>query len=348
MLDRAAVRREFETYAAATHTLNEWIAGARAFALLRGTLASGLFGAVQVPRTVEEIADLTGLEVARVTEVCAALDAHGIVEVADDRYCLTDAFATLSEARQLQPLVARTDYVAVQLGALEALGAPARPYPTLPAATLLAVAQGVTASSSSPLYQAFFPAWLAEQAPEVRERLEAGGRHVEFGCGIGGMLLGLLLIFPALTAVGIEINAEVIAETRRRAGEFGVADRVELRHADARDVTDYAAFDTGMWSQGFFPRESRAATLAALWQSLKPGGLLLVPSYEGGEPPTREERHTARDRDYTLSRLAFGRWDVPALTIPELRAEVEGAGFVFLRLLPISTWQFLLLRRPAL
>jgi hypothetical protein len=50
-----------------------------------------------------------------------------------------------------------------------------------------------------------------------------GGRHLELGCGVGNVLLSLLVAYPGLTAVGVELDPVTLAETRRRAQLLGVA-----------------------------------------------------------------------------------------------------------------------------
>ena len=84
---------------------------------------------------------------------------------------------------------------------------------------------------------------MTEMLPEVAMPLRQSGRYLEVGCGVGGGLLSLLTTFPMVTAVGAEINGDVLAETRRWAVARGVADRAQLLHADARDLDEAAAFD---------------------------------------------------------------------------------------------------------
>lgn len=346
--DPAAIMRELAAYEAASATFNGWVQGAQALALLKGALDAGIFDAARAPRTPAEIAELTGFEEEQVADICATLDAHGIFAREDDRYNLAPDFARLTGAGAIMGLPQLVDIRLVEARTLEAIGAPGRPYTALSTGDLLAVAAGVTyADPASPAVQMLMPAWVSEQLPELHARLTAGSRHAEFGCGIGGALLALPLMYPRITAVGFEINAQVIAETRRRAMALGLTDRVELRHADVRDIGDEAAFDTVQWSQGFFPAETRAAALAAARRALKPGGYLFVPGFEGGEPPaTTEGLREPQGQAYLRSRLVYRRWGIPTPTADELRAELEGAGFEFVRAAPFGLWQFLLARRP--
>jgi hypothetical protein len=84
-------------------------------------------------------------------------------------------------------------------------------------------------------------------------------------------------------------------------------------------------------------------------RALKPGGYLWLPGAEAGEPPeTDEALHGPQGRAYTLGRLVYSRWGIPVPTAAELQAEMEAAGFAFVRFMPFAPWQFLLVRRPRL
>jgi ubiquinone/menaquinone biosynthesis C-methylase UbiE len=189
---------------------------------------------------------------------------------------------------------------------------------------------------------------VSAMLPELRARWDAGARHIEFGCGAGGSLLGFAAAHPRLTAVGVEINGAILPETRRRAEAIGVADRVELRQGDALDGAEVAAYDSALWAQQFFAAAGRPAMLAALRRTLKPGGFLIVPTFVPSEPPASDAAlHTPAGQAYALSRMRFGRWGIPALTTDELRAEAEAAGFIYLTRAPFSTFFLLLFQRPA-
>ena len=109
-----------------------------------------------------------------------------------------------------------------------------------------------------------------------------------------------------------------------------MTDRVELRHVDARELRDEATFDTVQWSQFFFPRDSRAATLAVIYRALRAGGYLLVP-LAMSVPNTPEQLHSPAGRVTSINQLVFGCWGVDWLNDDEVRTEVEGAGFTIIR-----------------
>jgi hypothetical protein len=92
----AAGREALLVYGAAGRTLNGWISGARALALLRGALSSGIFDAARTPSTVREISAATGVERSRVADACLAIEAHGVFDRDGESYRLSEDFAALA------------------------------------------------------------------------------------------------------------------------------------------------------------------------------------------------------------------------------------------------------------
>ena len=328
---REALQRELLAYGAAGQTLNEWISGARALALLRGALSSGVFDAARTPSTVAGISAATGVEEPRVADACLALEAHGVFERDGESYRLSEDFAVLASPDALQSL---SDLLAKErvLGrALEsAASSRGAAYTELTSEDASAMALGVGMRPSSPTARALWASSLAGMAPEMLRLWEGGGRQLEIGCGAANALLRLLATLPRLSAVGVEIDGGAVALARRRARELGVDDRVELRHADARHLAEEASFDSANWSQQFFPAEGRGEVLASACRALTPGGYLLATLF--GDPPgSAEVLRESAGRSYALDRLAYGGWGVPVLGVEELREQMEGAGFEVLR-----------------
>ena len=345
-MDLDTALQQVQPWFAATATIENWAVGARALAMLRAALSSGVLDAARSMRTAGELAALTGIEATQMADMCAALHAHDVLDRVGEGYMLSSTFATLLAPDAYQSLSALIDIRMVEARTIASAGAPARAYTTLATEDLLAVAEGVTGQPTAQSFRNIFSAFIAGTMPEIHAILEAGGHWGEFGCGVGGGLLTILLLYPACTAVGLEINAQVVRETQKRIAALGIVQRAEVRHADVRDVTDEAVFDAGFWSQSFFPRASRAAALTAITRALKPGAYIYVPGFEGGEPPDGAEPRGPEQRSYALSRLVYDRWDIPTLTAPELRAELEAAGLEFVRYAPVLAWQYLLMRRP--
>lgn len=76
----------------------------------------------------------------------------------------------------------------------------------------------------------------------VQQRLEAGGRVADVGCGHGASSIILAEAFPAATVTGFDYHVGSVEAARKRAAEAGVDDRVSFEVADARE---YPAPDGG-------------------------------------------------------------------------------------------------------
>ena len=258
-----------QAFGAASQQLNAWVAGEQALALLRAAHAAGILAAVGTPRTADEVAGATGVDGGRVADILRALDAHGIVEREGATYRLAANFALLSAPTAFQTLPDLLGRSAMLARVLETSATPDHDYTALSAEDALALARGAAPNPLSPAFVAYMDP-VAAQLPELRARWEAGARHIEFGCGAGGALLGFVAAHPRLTAVGVEIRGAILAETRRRAEAIGVADRVELRHADALDGAEANTYDSAFWAQQFFATSDRPAMLAVLLRALRP------------------------------------------------------------------------------
>ena len=92
---------------------------------------------------------------------------------------------------------------------------------------------------------AFFrPGYVAELVSNwipalegVHEKLTAGARVADVGCGLGSSSLLMAEAYPATTVVGSDYHAESIERARKRAAEAGVGDRVAFEVAAAQTFT---------------------------------------------------------------------------------------------------------------
>ncbi len=90
-------------------------------------------------------------------------------------------------------------------------------------------------------YRTFYrSSLLTEWLPAVEglvERLSAGIRVVDVGCGLGSATILLAEAFPASTFVGVDYHEESVRRATAAAQEAGVADRVRFEVADATSYT---------------------------------------------------------------------------------------------------------------
>jgi SAM-dependent methyltransferase len=69
----------------------------------------------------------------------------------------------------------------------------------------------------------------------VDDRLQAGAKVADIGCGHGSSTILLAQQYPSCEIVGFDYHAESIETARKRAAEAGVADRVRFEVASAQD-----------------------------------------------------------------------------------------------------------------
>jgi SAM-dependent methyltransferase len=343
-MDREAYEEDFRRFQAAGRRFHEWASGARALALLRGALSSGVFDAARTPSTVEEISAATGVDEARVADLCLALEAHGVFEREGDSYLLSERFRVLASPDAPQSLPNLLAKERVLERALEGAASTGGSYTALSSEDVLDMAVGTGMRPSSPTTRAFWGSAVASTMTELHGIWEGGARHLEIGCGAANALLSVLATHPRLSAVGLEIDGATVAEARRKAKELGVVDRFEVRHADARELTEQVSFDTAQWSQQFFPAEGRQEVLARAFRALKPGGYLYATMF-GEAPESVEELREPAGRSYALDRLLYGCWGVPVRSAEELRVELESAGFEVVRTTPPPPFNPLMVSR---
>jgi cyclopropane-fatty-acyl-phospholipid synthase len=107
-------------------------------------------------------------------------------------------------------------------------------------------------------------------------RLTPGERMLDVGCGWGA-LLRFAARHYGVSGVGITLSEKQHAHARRRAAEDGLADRVDIRLQDYRDIGAQERFDK-IVSVGMYEHVGRANLplyFATLCDHLKAGGLVL-------------------------------------------------------------------------
>ncbi|GAB3942773.1 hypothetical protein GCM10027614_30410 [Micromonospora vulcania] len=322
----------------ARQSLDTWIAGAQILALLTAVDEQGWTGFLAEPRDLDALAEFSGLPPARLHDLLAALEAHGVVQQQDGTVRLSPSFEALAADDAmigLSDVLAGAALMNRQVRtAAEASGALA-----LTDADALVLARAVGARVT-PVTRTVYGNLLTTQLTEMAEAAQTG-RWLDVGCGIAGATLTMATLFPQLRALAIELVPLVAAEAVRRAEALGVADRVEIRRADARDIDEQGTFTGAFWAQPFFPESARTATLAMIRRALKPGALLLVQELE---PEPQETDRPA----YALRRLVYQGWGAPfGRTAEQLAAEAESAGFDLVRVASTDVGRFVILRRPA-
>ncbi|MGH7341680.1 MAG: class I SAM-dependent methyltransferase, partial [Candidatus Rokuibacteriota bacterium] len=88
----------------------------------------------------------------------------------------------------------------------------------------------------------FRPGYAASLCPQwipaldgVEDKLRAGGRVADVGCGHGASTIVLAKAFPKSTFAGFDYHGPSIEVARQRAKDAGVADRVTFERAPAKE-----------------------------------------------------------------------------------------------------------------
>jgi len=129
----------------------------------------------------------------------------------------------------------------------------------------------------------------------VAGALKPGDRAIDATCGNGYDTIFLAsLTGPSGTVIAIDVQANAIAETRRRINAAGMDDgRVRFIHGCHTSMGDHVAPGTAavvMFNLGYLPggdhmvttrAETTPAALDAASTALRPGGLLVVTCYPG-------------------------------------------------------------------
>jgi 2-polyprenyl-3-methyl-5-hydroxy-6-metoxy-1,4-benzoquinol methylase len=111
--------------------------------------------------------------------------------------------------------------------------------------------------------------------PGMTEKLTAGGRVADVGCGHGAAAILLARAYPQASIHGYDFHDRSIAVARQRAGQAGLGGRIRFETLDA---TSYPAggFDLICLLDTLHDLGDPAAALAHARNALAPGGAVLV------------------------------------------------------------------------
>jgi cyclopropane-fatty-acyl-phospholipid synthase len=149
----------------------------------------------------------------------------------------------------------------------------------------------------------------------------AGRSVLEIGCGWGGLAEALAEAGARVTA--ITISGEQHAEATARLSAAGVADRAEVRLQDYRDTGGTYDAIVSVEMIEAVGEENWPAYFGALWQRLRPGGVVVIQAI------TIAEQHYAH---YRANPDFIQRYIFPGGMLPTARlmqGHAEAAGFAF-------------------
>jgi ubiquinone/menaquinone biosynthesis C-methylase UbiE len=108
-------------------------------------------------------------------------------------------------------------------------------------------------------------------------RLGPGDRVLDCGFGFGDQDILWAQSFRPNQIVGLNITASQVVLARRRVGEAGLADRIDLREGSATAIPfDPASFDVVVALECAFHFRTRERFFQEAWRVLRPGGRLVT------------------------------------------------------------------------
>lgn len=179
--------------------------------------------------------------------------------------------------------------------------------------------------------------------PELEERLRAGAKVLDAGCGAGYGLVAFAEAFPACELIGVEIDEASLAKARELATSCARVERLDVRELPWRDEFDLVFANISLshtWGSG-------PEVFAAFRDALKPGGFVLCSDVP--YPPRLEGLRSPAGRLFTGVSVYVSLLGFSLLTPDELLARLAGAGFDDARIVeqPAKTRMMALARRPG-
>ncbi len=116
----------------------------------------------------------------------------------------------------------------------------------------------------------------------VRDKLAAGGRVADLGCGLGASSVILAQAFPQATIVGSDYHAESIELARKRAAQAGVTERVTFEVASAQTFSG-SGFDLVATFDCLHDMGDPLGAARHVREALRPDGTWLVVEPAAGD-----------------------------------------------------------------
>jgi 2-polyprenyl-3-methyl-5-hydroxy-6-metoxy-1,4-benzoquinol methylase len=119
-------------------------------------------------------------------------------------------------------------------------------------------------------YEARFADYWMKSLPQAAERLRAGGRALDVGCGSGRVCIALARAFAEAEIIGIDPDAESIRRARASAPE------IEFQQKTTKDMQRGSGFDLVTLCDALHDLAKPVETLEEIRALLKPEGTLFI------------------------------------------------------------------------
>ncbi len=117
--------------------------------------------------------------------------------------------------------------------------------------------------------------WL-KSLPQVVASLEAGGRALDVGCGVGRICVALAKAFPKAEIAGLDLDTESIRRAQAAAAEAGVGSRIAFAAQSTADAGAGGGYDLITAFDCVHDFATPNKTLAEIRGLLKPDGVLFI------------------------------------------------------------------------
>lgn len=124
--------------------------------------------------------------------------------------------------------------------------------------------------------------WIGAM-PDVRDRLAAGGRALDVGCGIGWAAIALARGFPKATIDAVDPDATSLMEARRNVEAEGVSDRVILHGSTIEEAPIEGPYDLVTAFEVVHDLSYPVKGLRKMRELASPGGTVLIVDEAVGE-----------------------------------------------------------------
>lgn len=270
---------------------------------------TGLFDAMSglPPSTADAIAEKAGLNERYVREWLGAMVTGGVVEVepSTGRYRLpAEHAAYLTRAAAADNMAVFSQYIAV-MGSVEdeivdcffkGGGVPYEKFPRFHAVMAEDSGQSVLSSLES---------HVLPLIPGLTDRLAAGIRVLDVGCGSGRIMNRLAELYPDSRFTGIDLSPEAIAKARAEASQKG------LRNVEfiVRDLTGFDAtaepgeYDLVTTFDAVHDQARPLDVLKGIHRALKPDGWYLMQDIRGSSHVHKNIGHPIGTFLYAISTM---------------------------------------------
>jgi SAM-dependent methyltransferase len=208
--------------------------------------------------------------------------------------------------------------------------------------------------SQADMNRPFFVNLLAQEwfagVPELNDRLSAGARVADIGCGFGWSSIGLADGYDSITVDGFDLDEPSISDARTHAVEAGVNDRVNFLAIDAGDPSVSGDYDVVAAFECIHDMPDPVSTLHTMRRIAADDGIVIVM-----DEKVSEAFHPDADE---VEQLMYGFSNF--ICLPDgmahlhsagtgtvmrpdtLRTYAREAGFSDIEILPIETdmWRF--------